>query len=129
MEIFYYECIFDVLHNNSPHGEKLVVLNRFKAKIVQLHNARLQRVMLDNNKTDRIEGERPPLFRILQMQKRRTARTIQTVLDEHGCTQWSRKGIVQAFTTYLRRKYEPVVVDEECVAAMAEAGRPARPTK
>ena len=38
------------------------------------------------------------------------------------------KCIVRAFTTFLRHKYEPIAVDEECVVYMAEAGQGALPT-
>jgi hypothetical protein len=70
--------------------------------------------------TDRPEGNRPTLFHIVQM-KRQTARNIQSVQDEQRHTQWSPKGFVHTFTTYLQRKYETIVVDEECVASIAEA--------
>jgi len=30
---------------------------------------------------------------------------------------------MQAFTTFLRRKYEPIAVEEVCVTYMVEAGR------
>ena len=36
--------------------------------------------------------------------------------------------VIQAFTSFLRRKYEPIAVDEECVAYIAEAGQRALPT-
>jgi len=38
------------------------------------------------------------------------------------------KGIIRTFTSFLRRKYEPIAVDEEFVAHMAEAGQRASPT-
>jgi len=38
------------------------------------------------------------------------------------------KGIVREFTSFLRRKYEPIAVDEECVAYLAEVGQRASPT-
>jgi len=33
MKNFYYECIYDVLRNTHPHGLKMTMLNRPKAKI------------------------------------------------------------------------------------------------
>ena len=70
MENFLYECIYDVLQNTYPHGQKIIMLNRLKAKITSLHRDKLQRVMLDNDEPIRLAGERPALFHILQMRKR-----------------------------------------------------------
>jgi hypothetical protein len=36
--------------------------------------------------------------------------------------------VIRASATFLRHKYEPIAVDEECVAYMAEAGQHALPT-
>jgi hypothetical protein len=35
---------------------------------------------------------------------------------------------MRAFTTFLRRKYEPIPVDGECVAYMTDVGRRELPT-
>ena len=127
MENFYYDCIYDILWNTYQHRKKLTVLNSFNAKIVNLHSNRLQSVMLDNDVPKRLAGERTSLFHNLQMQKRRKARIIRSVQDELGSAQRSMKGLVQAFTS-LRRKYDPLVVDEERVSHVAEAGRRVLPT-
>jgi len=65
MENFLYECIYDVLRNTYPHGQKMIMLNRLKAKITGLHGDRLQRAMLENDEPNRLAGERPALFHIL----------------------------------------------------------------
>jgi hypothetical protein len=75
MENHLYECIYDVLQQSSP-SDNLPVLNRLKAKIVRLHSIRLQEILLDNTKADRIDEEQPSLYHILQMRRRRTQRTI-----------------------------------------------------
>jgi hypothetical protein len=98
------------------------MLNFLKTKIVLLPSHGLKRGMLDSNDPDRLVEEESSLFHILQMRKRRTVHIIRSVLDVHGNTQRSTKGIVQAFTTFLRRKYVPTVVDEECVLHITEAG-------
>jgi len=76
MENFLYECIYDVLRNTYPHGQKIIMLNRLKVKITSLHGDKLQRVMVDNDDPNRVAGERPALFHILQMRKRQEARII-----------------------------------------------------
>ena len=125
---FLYKCIYDVLRNTYPHGQKMIMLNRLIAKITSLHGDNLQRVMLDNDEPKRLVGERPALFHILQMRNRQEARMIRSIHDEFGDTQQTMKSIIGAFTSFLRRKYEPIAVDEECVAYMAEAGQRALPT-
>jgi len=56
-EDFIYECIYDVLRNTYPHGQKMTMPNRLKAKITGLHGDKLQRVMLDNEEPNRLAGE------------------------------------------------------------------------
>ena len=97
MENFYYECIYEVLRNNHPHDLKMTMLNRLKAKITTLRRTGLQRVMLDNVDPNRLEGEKPTLFHILQMRKRQEVGTIRSVQDEHGSTQTTTNGIMRAF--------------------------------
>ena len=53
---------------------------------------------------------------------------IQSVQDDHGNTQRTTKGIMRAFTTFMRRKYEPIAVDGECVSYMTEVRRKELPT-
>jgi len=53
---------------------------------------------------------------------------IRNIQSECGNTQQTTKGFILAFTKFLRRKYEPIAVDEDCVAYMAEAGKRALPT-
>jgi hypothetical protein len=78
--------------------------------------------MLENNEKDKMEAENPTLFHVPRMQKRWTARVIQQVQDEHGRNQGPPKGLRQAFTTYLMRKYETIAVNNECIAVMVGAG-------
>jgi hypothetical protein len=70
MENFYYECIYDVLRNTARYEEKMTTLNHLKSKITNLHSARLQSVMLDNDEPYKLAGERLAFFRILQKRKR-----------------------------------------------------------
>ena len=128
MENFYYECIYDVLWNNHPHQLKMTMLNRLKAKITTLHRTRLQCVMLDNVDPNRLEGEKPVLFYILQTWKWQEVRMILSVQDEHENTQTTMNGIMRAFMTFLIRKYEPIAVEDESIERMAEIGRRNLPT-
>ena len=42
METFLYECIYDVLRSTYPHGQKVSMPNRLKAKITSLHGEKIQ---------------------------------------------------------------------------------------
>jgi hypothetical protein len=119
---FLYECVYDILRNTYTHGQKMTMLNRLKAKITCLNGDKLQRGMLDNDAPNRIAGEIPELFHILQMQKRQEARMIGSIHDECGNTQQTMKGFIPSFTSFQRLKYESIAVDEMCVAYMAEIG-------
>jgi hypothetical protein len=68
---YYYTCIYEVLQQATPDDTTLPTLNRLKAKLVQLHSVRLQKLFIDSNDADRIEGGNPTLCNALQMQKRR----------------------------------------------------------
>jgi len=95
MENFLYKCIYDVLRNTYPHGQKMIMVNSLKAKITSLHGDKLQRVMLDNDELNRLAGERPALLHILQMRKRQETRTIRSIQDEYENTQQTMIGIVR----------------------------------
>jgi hypothetical protein len=45
---------------------------------------------------------------------------IRRLQDEHGNNQTTTNGIMRGFTTFLRRKYEPIAVEDECIERMAE---------
>jgi len=94
MEKFLCECIYDVLRNTYPHGQKIILLNHLKTKITSLHGDKRLLIMLDNDKPNRLVGERPTLFDILQMRKRQEARIIRSIQDECGNIQQTTKGII-----------------------------------
>jgi len=43
MEDFYYASLYDILQRPIQHAERSLTINRLKAKIVKLHDARLAR--------------------------------------------------------------------------------------
>jgi hypothetical protein len=62
------------------------------------------------------------LFHLIKSRTRREQPTITNVQDPIGLTQTLTKGTVDAFRSFLRTKYGPIPVDDECVRNMAEAG-------
>jgi len=75
MEYYLYYCIYDLQHSSIPQEDKWPALKKFKDKRVKLHVDRLQTMLLDTDE-DRMDSEKPTLYHVLKMQKRRTARTI-----------------------------------------------------
>jgi len=69
LENHYYECIYDIIAQNSPHEEKLPRLNRLKASTVKMQSARLQTMTLDTQETDRMDDEHPTIYHISQIKK------------------------------------------------------------
>jgi hypothetical protein len=100
----YDTCIYDVLQQATPDDTTLPTLNRLKAKLVRLHSVRLQKLLINSNDVEGIEGENPTLYNVLQMQKRREERTIYGLRDTEGVLQTTLRGIAQTLTTHLPEK-------------------------
>ena len=96
------------------------MLQHTKAKIVQLHITRLQQILADNNAAERIEGEKPTLYNVLQMRRRRNVRTIIALREPEGITQTTPRGIARTLATYLMRKYAQIEVNTECIQRLLE---------
>jgi hypothetical protein len=118
----YYACIYDVLQDTIQHREKAARLNRLKAKIVRLHNKRLQAITIDTREPTMFQGESPSLFHLLQMRKRRESRMIANVLDENGSPHETIRGILRTFVDYLKHKYGPIQIEENCVDQTMNTG-------
>jgi hypothetical protein len=84
-------------------------------KIVRLHNIRLNQLLIDNNTAERIEGEQPTMYNVLQMRRRRNERTITALRDQDGITQTTPRGIARTLVTYMDEKYKRIKVNTEYV--------------
>jgi len=124
LENNYYECIYDIIAQNSPQEEKLPRLNRLKAKIVKMHSARLQAITLDTKDTDHMDDEHPTIYHISQ-KKRRKQRTILQIVDDEGCAHRNPIKIVSTFANHFRRKYSPIMTNDESIQSMLDAIHPA----
>jgi hypothetical protein len=47
MENHLYECLYDILRGETPETEKYYTLQRYKAKIVNLHSMKRAKILLD----------------------------------------------------------------------------------
>jgi len=54
-----YRCIYDVIRCDIPEVEKVLKLERYKAKIVRLRVRRRKKLMLEADAQDKMEGEEP----------------------------------------------------------------------
>jgi len=76
IENFYYACIYDILQEPTQLREKSARLHQLKAKIIRLHNKRMQTITIDARDPKMYQGENPSIFRLIQGRKRREARMI-----------------------------------------------------
>jgi len=72
----------------------------------------MEKVMLDNNAQDKMEDEKPSLFHILKMVKRRETRVIRQIVDMQGNNVCGHRNVLNTFATHLRQKYEPIDIDQ-----------------
>jgi hypothetical protein len=87
-----------------------------KAKLILI-----SRGMLDTTIPETFQEERVSLYHLMRSWKKRDQRTITTVQAPDNGTHTSTRGIVTTFSSFLRRKYMPITVDDDCVRSMAEA--------
>ena len=90
----------------------MTAVKSLKAKLVKLYSTRLSRGTAEKHTKYMFQEEWMPLFHLIKRRTKREQRTITNVQDPVSGTQTSTKGIVDAFNSFLRRKYGPVPVDE-----------------
>jgi hypothetical protein len=115
MENYYYECIYEKLQQTAHNADTRTVLQKLKAKTVRLHKIRLNQLLIDNNTAERIEGEQPTMYNVLNMRRRRNKRTITALRDQDGITQTTPRGIAPTLVTYMAEKYKQIEVNTENV--------------
>jgi hypothetical protein len=71
-----YDCLYDILKSTSPATEKLPALQRYKAKLVRLYVEQRNKLLLDMQEHDILEGEEPSFFQVLRILRRREVREI-----------------------------------------------------
>ena len=92
-------------------------LQKLKAKIVRLHHAIHQRLLLDNEGHDRIMDEDPSLYHTLKLRRRRESRMVDGTYDSEWTLQTSPSKILRTFTEFMK-KYDTIQVDDESVHRM-----------
>ena len=70
-----------------------------------------------------LRTERMTHYQLIKRRRRRAQRAITSVYDpDSGRTETTTRGVVNAFCTFLQRKYSPLPVNEERIRHMTEAG-------
>jgi hypothetical protein len=111
-----YECLYDILKSTAPATEKLPALQRYKTKLVRLYAQQRNRLLLDTQEHDILEGEEPSFFQVLRIMRRCEVREIRQVTDIHDNTHTSLSEITAAFVSHMSHKYQPIAVDETIIA-------------
>jgi len=104
MEDHLYHCIYDIQQSNSTPETKLATLNRYKAKLVHLKVRQMEKLMLNTNEHDMIDGEEPTLFHMLKTMKWRKAQIIHQVKDRSVRIINTPKDIAHTFVVHMREK-------------------------
>jgi hypothetical protein len=124
LENFYYACLYDLL-KRPHHEEGIAAVNHVKAKIVRLYSARLACGNVELQYPEALQKERTAHYCLTKRRQRRVQRTVTAVQEPaSGMLTTTTRGILTAFSSYLRLKYSPLPVDEGNIRQMAEAGLP-----
>ena len=128
MENHLCQCIYDVLHSDTPETEKLRIPKRYKAKIVCLHPRRKEKLMLGLDVQDKIEDEEPTLFHILKRHKRCETTEVRVIQDRQEHIYIRPKDILDTFIMHLTQTYGHIDVDDNSIAIMKAAILQTHPT-
>jgi hypothetical protein len=111
MENHLHECLYDIIRSDFTEAKKYAELNRYKAKLIQLHATRRDKNLLGTSDRDKMDDEEPSLFHLLKTLRRRGTRTILKIQDQEGRTFTRKSEITTIFLNHLRHKYEHINID------------------
>jgi hypothetical protein len=106
-----YEYVYDILKANIPEADKLPALQKYEAKIVQLHARRKAKILFDTHTKDRIDDEDLSLYHVLKLHKRRDTQVITQIQDADGTTHTAFRDVAANFVQHLAQKFRPLEVD------------------
>jgi hypothetical protein len=66
MEIFYYQCIYDILQNPETRLGRVSDGNMLKAKIDKLHSVRMEGANFDGNNRETFNEKRASIYHIMK---------------------------------------------------------------
>ena len=101
MENHLHDCLYDITRSDLTEEKKYAELNRYNAKLVQLHATRRGKNLLDTSEHDRMDDEEPSLFHLLKTLRRRNTRTILKIQDPQGRVLTRQSEITNIFLNHL----------------------------
>jgi hypothetical protein len=107
----------------TTHTQMRAELNNVKAKLAELQHRKLQAIILHTDQADRIEGETPSLYNVLQLKRRREERTMTALQEEGGEIQTTPAGIARTMKNYLKNVYNTIPVDKDSILPHATLRR------
>jgi len=107
----------------TSRRQKYLALQRYSAKIVQLHAMRRTKTQ-----HDRIGDEEPSLFHYLKTQLRRDTKTIRKVRHSQGNNITQSQGVIEIFLTHLRRRYQPIPTNDDDFRRLKNLIQPVNPS-
>jgi len=113
MENHLHECLYDIIRSDMTETDKFLELNRYKAKLVQLHATRREKTMLDTSEHHRMDEEESSLFHLLKTLRRRNTRAIQQIQGSHGRIATRPHEVTNVFLNHLRQKFRPIDIDRD----------------
>jgi exonuclease III len=119
LENFYYETIYATLRDTEHSEAKYRTLQALRAKIVRLHHAPLQRLLLGTEEQDRSVGETPTLYHALRQKKRKKTQMVKEIRDVEGTLQTSPTAIVRTFKDFFETKYNTIITDNDSIQRIA----------
>jgi hypothetical protein len=96
-ENFLYTSIYDVLRVQEPIHNKTLKLKQIKGKITRIHSKTVQVLQTDVDVSQRITGEQPSMYNLLQTHSRRQRRVITEITDRYGILHNTAHGSMEAF--------------------------------
>jgi len=111
MENHLHDCLYNIIPSYFTEAKKYAELNRYNAKLVQLHATRRVKNLLGTSEHDRLDDEEPSLFHLLKTLRRRSTRTILEIQDPRGCVFTRQSEITNIFLNHLRHKYGLMSID------------------
>jgi glutamate 5-kinase len=118
MENHLYGCLYDILRGEMPETDKYYTLQRYKAKIVNLHSKKRAKILLDTHAHDKMKEEDLTLYHVVQQRRRRELQEIREIQDTDVTTYTRPTDIRNTFVRHLAQKFGPITVDDNAITAL-----------
>jgi hypothetical protein len=100
VENFYYDAIYALLDADKDSRDKMLQMQRLKAKILRLKSAHYKSKQLDVGANDDYRDEQSCLYQLIKTRKRQRQRTIISLLNADGSMGRTTKELLGACYDY-----------------------------